>query len=503
MALSLMLLAGFVGYWLYTQYEGEKDQLKKDIAREFEATQREVTDTLIFVKLKHEFFDSNRVLSGKNIISRKVNNGGPEFAMTIGEADSSLIASVNQIKELSKHADVRKITTNRRTKITFVSNDSSRESKPPLMLKRNYDGKVDSHFTDIILAQGMKMIVSEIINIVGDTIGNDLLNVDTNLIKRTFDRRLQKNGYSLDVNFVADYDKYKLNKKPGEIYVDEEFFGNTYGVAVSNYRTQLFKGITPQMFFSLFLLALTVAAFLFTYRSLKDQIKLGVIKNDFISNMSHELKTPIATVKVAIEALTNYNMVEDPVKTREYLGMAAIEMDRLEMLVSQALNASLIEGGRITLRKEQQDMQRIVEEVCKAMHLRFEQHNAKVNIDVSGADFVTAVDKLHMQGVLINLLDNSLKYADKKPGIDISLSKTAGDIKITIADNGPGIPKEYIDKVFDKFFRVPTGDSHNVKGFGLGLSYSQQIMAQHGGSINVYNKPEGGCVFILILPKIN
>src|SRR5690606_4272748 len=110
-------------------------------------------------------------------------------------------------------------------------------------------------------------------------------------------------------------------------------------------------------------------------------------------------------------------------------------------------------------------------------------------------------DKLHMQGVLINLLDNSLKYADKQPEINISLSKTAGDIKITIADNGPGIPKEYLDKVFDKFFRVPTGDRHNVKGFGLGLSYSQQIMQQHGGSINVYNKPEGGCVFILILPK--
>jgi len=222
-----------------------------------------------------------------------------------------------------------------------------------------------------------------------------------------------------------------------------------------------------------------------------------VMKDDFISNMSHELKTPIATVKVALEALNNFNIIEDPKRGREYLGMATAEMDRLELLATRVLNTSLLESGKIYLQQESYDLNKLAEEVLQSMQLRFRQFGAKVSLETTGRNFMIPMDKLHMQGVLINLLDNSLKYGDKPVNIDMLLTENNGAVRLELKDNGPGIPEEYRERVFEKFFRVPTGNRHNIKGHGLGLSYAAQVMRQHNGNIQVNNIAAGGCVFTL------
>jgi signal transduction histidine kinase len=323
-----------------------------------------------------------------------------------------------------------------------------------------------------------------------------LFGMDSILFNDMFAAEMRKNGWFFNSEWInnSDSDKAKASR---EIFIRSNFFTDAKGVVVKDYRGYIMGRMVTPSVFVLLMLSLTAAAFIIAYRSLKAQIKLSLLKDDFISNMSHELKTPIATVKVALEALSNYNIIDNPKLNREYLGMATSEMDRLELLATRVLNTSLLETGKIYLEQVRYDLRRLVDEVLQTMQLRVQQHNAKVTFDVTGSNFMIAMDKLHMQGVLVNLLDNSLKYGEKPIRIHIELKEASGAVQLAFKDNGPGIPEEYKEKVFEKFFRVPTGNRHNTKGYGLGLSYAAQVMRQHNGSIYVNNVAEGGCVFTL------
>ena len=322
-----------------------------------------------------------------------------------------------------------------------------------------------------------------------------LFSIDSIVFNDLFISQMKQNGWNFSSQWINNSDSDK--KAASAIFIKSTFFTDAKGVVVSNYKHYIFWRLMPQMLFVLILLVITAAAFIVTFKSLKAQIKLSILKDDFISNVSHELKTPIATVKVALEALNNYNVIDDPKLSREYLAMATSEMDRLELLATRVLNTSLLEAGKIYLQQDTHDLRTIVEEILQNMQLRFQQHEAKVSFTASGRSFLVNIDKLHIQGVLVNLLDNSLKYNLVHPNINIGLTEDNGAIKLSLSDNGPGIPEEYLKKVFEKFFRVPTGNRHNTKGHGLGLSYAAQVMRQHNGNIQVDNIASGGCMFTL------
>jgi K+-sensing histidine kinase KdpD len=163
------------------------------------------------------------------------------------------------------------------------------------------------------------------------------------------------------------------------------------------------------------------------------------------------------------------------------------------------LNTALFDAGKIYLNLEQYDLKKLVNEVVQNMQLRIANQGARVSIETKGDNFEVAIDKLHMQGVLVNLIDNSLKYAVGHANIQITLEEKKGSIQLALSDNGPGIPEEYVEKVFEKFFRVPTGNRHSTRGYGLGLSYAAQVMRQHNGNISVNNLTTGGCMFTLTL----
>jgi two-component system phosphate regulon sensor histidine kinase PhoR len=254
------------------------------------------------------------------------------------------------------------------------------------------------------------------------------------------------------------------------------------------------------LFFSVLMLGITIAAFLFLYRSLKAQHRLAMLKSDFISNITHELKTPIATVGVAIEALKNFNAMNDPQRTREYLDISGNELHRLSLLVDKVLRLSMFEQDKMELRKEAVDIEQLVKEVLQSMKLQFEKAGAAVDLQTEATSTTVQGDRLHMLSVVYNLIDNALKYCKEKPTIRISLQQQADTLHITVQDNGIGIPAEFRNKVFDKFFRVPHGDTHNIKGYGLGLSYVAEVVHKHGGQIEVQAGAEGGSVFVVTLP---
>lgn len=276
----------------------------------------------------------------------------------------------------------------------------------------------------------------------------------------------------------------------------------TYHLDLGNPTGFLLKRLLAPILFSIFLIGFTILSFSLLYRNLLRQRRLADIKNEFISNITHELKTPIATVSVAIEALRSFNANMDPERTKEYLDISANELQRLSLLVDKVLKLSMFEKKEIELKYEDLDMKEMVKEVTSSMRLQFEKHHAEVHVNANG-DTKLEGDRLHLVSVIFNLLDNALKYSNGKPVIGINIKTVENKLHLDISDSGIGIPAEYQNKVFEKFFRVPTGNLHNAKGYGLGLSYVAHVVNRHKGSIRVDSAEGNGTTFSISLPKHN
>ncbi len=274
----------------------------------------------------------------------------------------------------------------------------------------------------------------------------------------------------------------------------------TFSFQLLNTTPYLLRQISPQMLISFFLLAVTTISFISLYRNLMAQKKLAGIKNEFISNITHELKTPIATVSVAVEALKNFNALDDPDRTKEYLDISQNELQRLSLLVDKVLKLSMFENKEIELKHETVDLRQIVDEVTASIRLQLEKFKAQVVVEEDGNSTIQG-DRLHLLSVVFNLLDNALKYSKGVPSIQIILKEEEEFVILTIVDNGIGIAPEYKDKIFEKFFRVPAGDTHNAKGYGLGLSYVAHVVRRHKGEIEVDSQLGIGSRFTIKLPN--
>jgi two-component system phosphate regulon sensor histidine kinase PhoR len=276
----------------------------------------------------------------------------------------------------------------------------------------------------------------------------------------------------------------------------------SFRLTLENKVSYLLKRLTLPILFSLLLVGITIISFVLLYRNVVKQRRLAELKNEFISNITHELKTPIATVGVAIEALKNFNAIHDPQRTKEYLDISQNELQRLSLLVDKVLKLSMFEKNELELKKEQFDYRQLVEEVMNSMKLQFEKYHAKVNLHTEGDNFIVEADKLHITSVVYNLLDNALKYSKENPVINVELTATPETIGLSVSDNGIGIEPAYKEKIFDKFFRVPTGDKHNIKGYGLGLSYVAEVIKRHRGNVHVESELGKGSTFTARFPYV-
>ena len=337
-----------------------------------------------------------------------------------------------------------------------------------------------------------------------------LYNVDSLALKdsvtvREIDSAYTKRLQSEKVN--VDFAVGRVNKtKPDSAAFNQVTVGfsnpMTYELTLHNQTGFILGKLKLPILFSILLVGITIASFVALYRSLMKQHRLAQIKNDLISNITHELKTPIATVSVAIEALKNFNAMQDPARTREYLDISQNELQRLGLLVDKVLKLSMFEKKDIELKSEYFDLKDVLNEVVASLRLQLEKYHAKLDIQTDGETTLKG-DRLHLLSVVFNLLDNALKYSKENPHIEVSLKQVDEQVELVVKDNGIGIPTQYKDKVFEKFFRVPAGDTHNAKGHGLGLSYVAQVIRQHNGSIKVDSREGLGSTFTVILPKQN
>jgi len=251
---------------------------------------------------------------------------------------------------------------------------------------------------------------------------------------------------------------------------------------------------------SVLLLIIIVWAFTFTIQTIFKQKKLSEVKNDFISNMTHELKTPISTISLACEALSDKDMSSDESVRENYVGMISQENKRLGLLVESVLKSATWDKGDLKLKKEELDLHEIINEVSGNILIQVESKLGDIVKELTAEKSVIKADRVHLTNLIYNLLDNANKYSLLTPVITIKTENLKAGILLTVADKGQGIKRENLNKIFEKFYRVPMGNVHNVKGFGFGLNYVKAIVSRHGGEITASSIYGKGATFKIYLP---
>jgi two-component system, OmpR family, phosphate regulon sensor histidine kinase PhoR len=251
---------------------------------------------------------------------------------------------------------------------------------------------------------------------------------------------------------------------------------------------------------SLLFLITLIIGFSISVISLVKQKKLSEMKSDFVNNMTHELKTPISTISLASEMLLNPRVMESPEKARRYASIIYNENARLKRQVEQVLQIAVIDKGEYKLRKKEIDVHRILESILKSFAIVVKKRNGFIISQLTAKDHEIFADKDHFSNVIMNILDNAEKYSPDIPEIIVKTTNIAGGIVISIEDKGIGISRENKDQIFKNLYRVPTGNIHNVKGFGLGLYYAKTIVEAHHGRINVDSESRKGSCFNIFFP---
>ena len=280
---------------------------------------------------------------------------------------------------------------------------------------------------------------------------------------------------------------------------------SNFTLYIKGLNKSISRSISGVFFISFALILIILSAFIISIKIIKGQKRTTQIKTDFINNMTHELKTPIATIGLACEALVDTNIDLNKSKKTTFLKTIQNENERLGKLVENVLENSLSDKGNPNLNLEIFNLEEIILKAIKSIELSYNQKKGEIHTDFMAQNVLVEADKLHITNVIHNLLDNSIKYTTKKPNVLIATRDVIGGIVIRIKDNGIGIDKSNHVQIFEKLFRVPTGDVHNVKGFGLGLSYVKSIIDLHNGSIKVESKLGSGSTFLISLKssKIN
>ena len=312
----------------------------------------------------------------------------------------------------------------------------------------------------------------------------------TNLFKNSI---LQSPGFNM-----ADMETpYRIELAPEDSYRARE----TLFISIREDKNLIIREMGWMIAASIVFTTIIVLAFAVTVRTLFNQKKLSEIKSDFINNMTHELKTPLATISLAIDALTNEKVIHDADKIKIYSGMIKEENKRMNKQVEKILQAARLEKEEVKLTLQTLDAHQIISKVATNMALQIQEKNGTIDLRLAASDPMIEADEVHFSNIIFNLLDNAMKYSSETPKIHVETLKHGnGMFTIKIKDNGIGMDRETQARIFEKFYRAHTGNIHNVKGFGLGLSYVKAIVDAHEGKIKVESAPGKGSTFTITLP---
>ncbi len=293
-----------------------------------------------------------------------------------------------------------------------------------------------------------------------------------------------------------DKDTYEVNLFPND-YSNSENYLRVY---FPNQDRYIIRNIWMMYATSLLLILVVLGCFYVAVSTILKQKQLADIKNDFINNMTHEFKTPISTISLATQMLGDEAIAGSPTIFKRYLGIIRDENKRLGSQVEKVLQTAQMERGEVQLKLGIVNVHQIIERVLENISPQIELREGIIEVDLQAENPEIQADEVHLTNIIFNLLDNANKYSPEKPIIKITTENTEKGLSIKVSDQGIGMTKESVKNIFEKFYRVPTGNVHDVKGFGLGLSYVKKMVEEHHGRINVGSKLGEGSEFEVVLP---
>ena len=528
---TIIATIGVQFYWNYKNYEENKRQVTNEIQLSLDNAVEEYYSSLA----KSDFLtiidnNSNSVAIFKNplnlikeksyknksignILNKvKTNNSEKEkprvtlnnLKFTFDEnlskekIDSMMISAKDFVIEFNSNLD----SLNNKKKDSVEVLNQITDKKKGFNLNSDGANKVTKYFRGKKAADSLKLIK----NLKPIFISFLDQSVEYEKIDSLIEIQLQKKGIELTTSFhhlkndtlfhqtkdslLATEKKYLRSKST--FVKDNEAFKLVY----NNPSIAALKRSSFGILLSLLLSLAVISSLFYLLKIINQQKELAAIKNDLISNITHEFKTPIATISAAIEAIKNFNVLEDPEKTSKYLSMSSIQINKLHQMVEKLLETAMLDSEQLVLKKETVDIVDIAEKVVSKYQIL--AHKKELSFFTTLQPCYANVDVFHFENVISNLIDNAVKYGGNQ--IEMNISSVLNTIEITVVDDGNGIEKNQKEKIFDKFYRVPKGNTHDVKGFGIGLYYCKKIIEKHEGFIGL-TSDKSKTIFKITIPN--
>lgn len=498
-------------YWNYKNYEENKQQVTNEIQLSldnaieeyFSKLAKEEITTIININSKKS--DSNYI---SNIKFDSVFNKSKQFQKikSIIKKDTSVKKPKFEITNISFTTDDNEDFRKTDSILLDFAKGLSENKKPEIKISKKvlHNNHTDiKYFSGKKSADSIKLIKSLkpiFLSVTSEVIEYKQLDslIENQLEKKNIPLKFVFNHYKHDTLFHASQNSLNTESFLNSISSKSTFLkqNEEFKLQYNNPNLEALKRSSTGILLSLLLSVLIISCLFYLLKVINQQKDLAAIKNDLISNITHEFKTPIATVSTAIEAIENFNALEDTAKTKKYISMSSIQLKKLNQMVEKLLETATLDSEQLMLKKETIDVVDIIERLVNKHKLLTQ--NKKLIFTTNTKPIYANVDVFHFENVISNLIDNAIKYGGNN--IEININAILSTLEIYIADNGKGIDKTQQDKVFDKFYRVPKGNTHNVKGFGIGLYYCKKIIEKHLGKITLSSN-KNNTIFKITIPN--
>ncbi len=510
-------------YWNYKNYQEGKAQLVRDVQTVLDKSlddyykEKATQNTRGFFRNSNnsrdflgsdDFFSFNQSLDSSKFQLQSIfieDNPDNNQIITISGTDAevdSIMGTIN-INEAANYSKIieKKGEGSKRTsfKVTgenprFVDSVADRIKNNIRFPKSKKNGRSILIKDDSLRFKALQNLTTSIVLSFNDD-RLDMVILDSLVSKELLRKNIKELDHSLAYNHR---NKDSLRLEQYEIVVQSKSpllpQESSIGIGFNNLPSLVFKRNLLGILLSIILVGAIISTLLYLLKIIQEQKQLAEIKNDFISNITHEFKTPIATIGVAMESIQHFNNNDDSEKTKKYVDMSSQQVSKLNIMVEKLLETATLDSQALELKMQEVNISELLEAITQKYN---NTQKKEINFSSDSDQMWLPLDVFHMENAIDNIVDNAIKYGGEK--VVIACAKTKNGIQITIADNGNNLLKSQTIQIFEKFYRVPKGNTHNVKGFGIGLYYTKTIIEKHNGSITVTTNPT---TFKIVLPYV-
>ncbi|MCX7955443.1 MAG: HAMP domain-containing histidine kinase [Bacteroidales bacterium] len=504
---STLLLILYQLYWIQQEYKIQEERFNQNVTSAINSFNRSLEARETVVEINREIFSLKYNVRDipffySYLQKDEKNNDFYYDKRQISIRDTNTIISSTQIDILKGDS--------------VIFSKTIKKDKPYFIFTNNKNDDFNINKEIVKRLTNKTLFIEKIINKMFNYYDNFKNRVDYQTFSSLLDKSLKQYGINLKYEYAVKDDKGniiyktpKYNENYYDIYKFELFpqdFFLTQNFLVLYFpekQKYIYKSFGLMSVINIFIALIVIFTFIFTVYVIFKQKKLSQMKTEFVNNMTHELKTPLSSIILASEMISDATICQDANKTKKISEILKQESNRLNCLVEKILQVALFEKGQYHFKKQLLNVNDIIKNIYNIFEFQVKSKNGKLTLDLKAQNDTIYGDELHISNCIINLLDNAIKYSKENPQINILTYNVDNKIVISVKDNGIGISKKDQKHIFDSFFRVSTGNVHNIKGFGIGLSYVKLISKEHNGEVKVKSELNKGSEFQIILPIVN